>query len=77
MAPGSAAAQAGLRGADISAEGRFVAGDIIVAVNGKPVTGVGQLLGRLDDFQVGDTVRLEVMRDGGKVEIPVTLQPGA
>ncbi|MGB5103322.1 MAG: trypsin-like peptidase domain-containing protein [Steroidobacteraceae bacterium] len=77
VAPGSAAAAAGLRGAEIAEDGSFVAGDVIVGVEGKPVTGVGQLLGRLDDFQVGDTVRLEVMRDGRKVEVPVTLQPGA
>ncbi|HSG91971.1 MAG TPA: PDZ domain-containing protein, partial [Pseudomonadales bacterium] len=74
--PGSAAAAAGLRGADIAPDGSFIAGDVIVGVEGKPVTGVGQLLSRLDDFQVGDTVRLELMRDGRKVEVPVTLQPG-
>lgn len=77
VAPGSAAAAAGLRGADIGPDGSFIAGDVIVAVEGKPVTSVGQLLSRLDDFQVGDTVRLEVTRDGQKVEVPVTLQPGA
>ncbi len=74
--PGSAAEQAGLRSARMAADGTFVAGDIIVGVEGNSVTGVGELLGRLDDYKVGDTVRLSVRRDGGTVEVPVTLQPG-
>jgi len=74
--PGSAAEQAGLRSARMAADGTFVAGDIIVGVDGNSVTGVGELLGRLDDYKVGDTVRLSVRRDGGTVEVPVTLQPG-
>ena len=52
-------------------------GDIIVAVEGKRTDSVGKLLGRLDDFKVGDTVRLTVLRAGAKVEVPVRLQPGA
>jgi S1-C subfamily serine protease len=74
--PGSAAEQAGLRSARMAADGTFVAGDIIVGVDGQAVTGVGELLSRLDDYKVGDTVRLAVRRDGGTVEVPVTLQPG-
>jgi len=76
VTPGSAAAQAGLRGAETAQDGSFIAGDVIVGVEGKPVSGVGQLLGRIDDFKVGDVVRLEVLRGGRKVELPVTLQPG-
>jgi S1-C subfamily serine protease len=74
--PGSAAEQAGLRSARMAADGTFVAGDIIVGVDDQAVTGVGELLSRLDDYKVGDTVRLAVRRDGGTVEVPVTLQPG-
>ena len=75
--PGSTAEQAGLRAARMAPDGTFVAGDIIVGLDGRAVTGVGELLGRLDDYKVGDTVRLQVRRDGGKVELPVTLQPGS
>jgi S1-C subfamily serine protease len=75
--PGSAAEQAGLVSARIAADGSFVPGDVIVAVDGKPVSGVGELLGRFDDYKVGDTVRLTVRRDGRSLEVPVTLQPGA
>jgi S1-C subfamily serine protease len=77
IAPGSAAEAAGLRGAQMAADGSFQAGDVIVGVEGRAVAGVGQLLGRLDDFSVGETVKLDVLRDGQRVELPVTLQPGA
>jgi len=73
---GSAAAQAGLVSARLAADGSIVPGDVIVAVDGKSVAGVGELLGRLDDYKVGDTVRLTVRRDGRSLEVPVTLQPG-
>ena len=76
VTPGSAAAAAGLKGATISRDGGIVPGDSIVAVNGQPVDSVGKLLARLDDFQVGDTVKVSVLREGRKLEVPVSLQPG-
>jgi S1-C subfamily serine protease len=75
--PGSAAEQAGMQGARIADDGSFLPGDVIVGLEGKGVSGVGELLGRLDDYKVGDTVRLQVKRNGGKVEVAVTLQPGS
>jgi S1-C subfamily serine protease len=74
--PGSAAEQSGLRAARIAPDGTFVAGDIIVGLDGRSVAGVGELLGRLDDYKVGDTVKLQVRRNGGTTDVPVTLQPG-
>jgi S1-C subfamily serine protease len=74
--PDSVAAQAGLVSARLTGGGRVVPGDVIVAVDDRPVAGVGELLGRLDDYKVGDTVRLTVRRDGREREVPVTLQPG-
>ena len=38
---------------------------------------VGKLYARLDNFKVGDTVRLTVIRDGVKQEVSVTLQAGS
>jgi S1-C subfamily serine protease len=77
VAPGSAAEQAGLRSATLAEDGSFVPGDIIVGIEGRKVSAVAELLGRLDDYEVGDTVRLEVRRDGATVTVPVILQPGA
>lgn len=73
--PGGAAAQAGLQGVRMTPQG-LVPGDVIVAVEGKPVEGPGRLLARLDDFRVGDTVRLSVRRGEATREVTVTLQPG-
>ena len=77
VAPGSSAAKAGLTGISISRSGEVVPGDIVTAVNGKPVDSVGKLLSRLDDYRVGDTVRITVLRKGKPAELKVTLQPGA
>jgi S1-C subfamily serine protease len=76
VSPGSAAATAGLKGATVSRDGGIVPGDIITAVGGKPVDGAGKLLSSLDDFKVGDTIQVTVLREGKKVDVPVTLQPG-
>jgi S1-C subfamily serine protease len=46
-------------------------------MDGKPVEGVSRLLSRLDEHQVGDTVRLTARRDGRQIEIPVRLNAGA
>ena len=77
VAPGSAAAAAGLQGARVTRDGGIVPGDIIVEVAGRRVDSVGRLLGRLDDFKVGETVQLTVLREGASREVAVTLQPGA
>ena len=77
IAAGSAAEKAGLKSAEIYRDGRIAPGDIIVAVSGKPVTTVGLLQARLDDYKVGDTVRLTVLRNNLKVDVDVILQPGA
>ncbi|MGE0387367.1 MAG: S1C family serine protease [Gammaproteobacteria bacterium] len=77
VTPGSAAAAAGLRGIKVSPDGAVTPGDVIVAVDGEEVDTVGRLLARLDDFKVGDTVRLTVAREADRIEVPVTLQPGA
>jgi len=76
VAPDSAAAKAGLAGATVTPEGGIVPGDVIVAVEGKPVDSVARLLARLDDFKVGDTVAVTVVRDRKQRDVRVTLQPG-
>ena len=66
VVPGSPAEAAGMR-----------AGDVIAAIDGKPVTSAAQLVNRLDEHKVGDTVRLTVQRDGKPVELTATLKAGA
>jgi S1-C subfamily serine protease len=76
VGPGSAAATAGLKGATVSGDGGIVPGDSIVAIEGKPVDSVASLLSRLDDFKVGDVVKITVLRAGKPEDVMVTLQPG-
>jgi S1-C subfamily serine protease len=76
VAPNSAAAKAGLRAATIARDGSVTPGDIIVEIQGERVESVGRLIGRLDDFKVGETIRLGVLRNGAKVEVRATLQAG-
>jgi len=76
IAPGSAAEKAGLISATLFTDGRVKPGDVIVAINDKPVDSVGKLLARLDDYKVGETIRLGVIRENNKLEITIVLEPG-
>jgi S1-C subfamily serine protease len=73
LGAGGTAAAAGLRPARISRRGNVTPGDVIVAVQGKPVPTVALLEARLDDFAPGDRVRLDVLRDGKHVPVEITL----
>ncbi|MDE2439415.1 MAG: trypsin-like peptidase domain-containing protein [Betaproteobacteria bacterium] len=72
---GSAAEAAGLRPAKRSSSGEIVLGDTIVAVEGKPVATCQILQSRLDDYKVGDTIRVTILRAGKTIQISATLQP--
>jgi S1-C subfamily serine protease len=76
VAPGSAADRAGMLGATISRDGGIVPGDIILSIDENPVESAGKLLARLDQYQVGDTVRVTVSRKGRQLTVDVALQPG-
>ena len=76
VAPDSAAAAAGLKGAAVSSDGAIVPGDSIVAINDQPVDTVASLLSRLDDFEVGEQVKVSILRAGKQEDVMVTLQPG-
>jgi len=73
---GSSAAAAGLKGIDTTRDGSIIPGDIITAIESKAVDSVGKLIARLDDFRVGDRIRISVMRQGKIREVQVTLQAG-
>jgi S1-C subfamily serine protease len=72
--PGSAAAAAGLEGIRTLSDGTITPGDVILAVDGRSVDSVARLLSRLDDYAVGETVRLRVMRGNRDREVAVRLQ---
>jgi S1-C subfamily serine protease len=67
-APGSSAERAGLRGIDPRSR---KLGDVIVAVNGKSVRGLADLIQELERVGVGKRVTLTVQRDGRDVPVEV------
>jgi S1-C subfamily serine protease len=76
ISAGSTAEEAGLRGSFIDPNGDLALGDVIQAVGGRSVTSVNELLGRLDDFHVGDKTTLSIWRNGETLELSVVLQQG-
>jgi S1-C subfamily serine protease len=67
-APGSPAEQAGIRGVNLSTG---TVGDIITAVEGKPVRRLSDLTDALEQAGAGKTVRLTVKRDSDTRDINV------
>lgn len=74
VSPGSAAERAGLRGTKETANGRVELGDVVVAIDGKPVKVLDDFMGTLERYQVGDRVTVEVLRGTKRQPIVVTLQ---
>ena len=54
------------------AHGKLAVGDVLVAINGKPMSGFDEVDALLDD-SVGKTVQVAVVRGGGKRTIPLTV----
>jgi S1-C subfamily serine protease len=69
-----AGVQPGTRRVTIGSESILLDGDIIVAIDGQPVTTGGDLRGWIENNKhPGDQVTLSVLRDGQRVDLPVTL----
>ena len=75
VSPNSAAATAGLRGIAETADGGVRLGDIITAVDGEQVTSGDDLTKILDRRQVGNTIQLEIFREGRRQTVSVRLRP--
>ena len=75
--PASPAASAGLKGSTdqkvIGGETYAIGGDIITAVDGKPVESITELQTAIQEHRAGDVVKLTVARDSGTTELSVTL----
>ncbi len=72
---GSAAAEAGLVGVSRGADGGVQLGDVIVALEGRRIASIDDLLNALERHRVGDTVTVEVIRNGKRRAVRVGLQP--
>jgi S1-C subfamily serine protease len=71
--PRSQAARLGLEGIRVGRWGRYLVGDVVVAVDGRPVTTLDELRDRFDDAGVGGRVRLTVERDRRSFDVDVEL----
>ena len=71
---GSGAEQAGLKGARETATGRVELGDIITAVDGKPVGTLDDLMDVMERHKVNDRVAVEILRGTRHERVSVTLQ---
>lgn len=77
MALGSPALKAGIRGENrvaITGPGRIVTGgDVIVAVDGRPVSDMSQLQALISKDKVGEQVTLKILRGSQTMNTQVTL----
>jgi S1-C subfamily serine protease len=69
----SQAYELGLRGLTRDAFGRRYARDVITAVDGTKVTSYDDLFTALDNYKIGQTVTLTVMRDGKARKVQIQL----
>jgi S1-C subfamily serine protease len=71
---GSAAAKAGIRPTTRDSRGNIQLGDIIVAVDDEPVESRNDLILLLRKYEVGDSVKVTVVRNDKRQDIEVSLQ---
>jgi len=71
--PGGPAANAGLRGLVQTEDGDIELGDIIIAIDGEKIGNSDDLYRTLDKHHVGDTVNVDVMRNGRSMKVSVRL----
>ena len=71
---GSAAEAAGLEPGRLDGSGNLVPGDVIVAIDDRPIDSVSTLLGILDDYRVNDRVTVTLWRDGRRRDVQIVLQ---
>jgi S1-C subfamily serine protease len=74
VVPNGSAARAGLRPTRREESGHLTLGDIITAIDGKPVHSSADVLLLLEQREGGESVRVTISRDGEKRTVTVTLQ---
>lgn len=72
--PKGAAARAGIVPTRYDDEGNLLLGDTIISIDGKKISSTNDLYKILENYQVGNEVRVEVVRSGRKRTLSVKLQ---
>ncbi len=73
VAPGGAAAKAGIQPTKRTRRGEIILGDIIVAIDEQPIRAPGDLRLALERKQPGETIQVTVLRNRREVSVPLTL----
>jgi putative serine protease PepD len=73
VAPGGSAANAGLRGVTPTENGDLELGDIIVGAEGEKISDSDDLYRMLDKHQIGETIQVQIVRNGRRMTVPVRL----
>jgi len=73
VAPGTGAAEAGLRGTTRTEDGALLLGDVVTRAGGKEVRSADDLIGVLETRRPGEALPLELLRDGTVLRVDVTL----
>jgi S1-C subfamily serine protease len=74
VVPGSAAAKAGIRPTRREGSGRVRLGDVITAIDGKKVESPNELFVLLENYKVGDSVAISLLREGKTIQAKVVLE---
>jgi S1-C subfamily serine protease len=73
VSPQSPAAKAGLQPTRRTRSGRIRLGDIVVAIDDKPVEKANDLFDVLEKYKIGDEVTLTILRDDEQKQVKATL----
>lgn len=74
VAANSVAAKAGILPTTRSFAGNIVLGDVIVAIDAKPIRNKAELFKVLDDYNIGDKIILKIQRGSEFLELPLVLE---
>jgi S1-C subfamily serine protease len=74
VSPDGPADKAGLRGTHYNEDRELVLGDVVTAIDGKPVQSGADLFSALEQHKAGDTVTVTYLRNGQQLEAKVTLE---
>jgi S1-C subfamily serine protease len=74
--PGSPAQAAGLQPTELTRGGSVILGDVIQAIDGVTIDSFGDMTDTLEQYEIGDTVTIDIWRGGETLTLSVQLAGG-